>query len=140
MRDLDTAKNLLQEYTCVLVKDSSVYGSTKTGIAPMLDFLSQDLDLSGFSAADKIVGKAAAMLFVLAGVKEVYGQVMSRAAQAFLQSHGISCSCDTLTEHIINRKGDDICPMEKTVQNMDDPATAFSALLQTRKRLQAQIK
>ncbi len=35
----------------------------------MLEFISKGTDFSEYSAADRIVGRAAAMLFVLAGVK-----------------------------------------------------------------------
>ena len=126
----------MQENTCVLCKGEQVYASQKTGIAPMLDWLFEGVDLTGFSAADKIVGKAAALLFVLAGVTSVYGEVMSEGGLAVLQAHHIPCSYKTLTPYIINRKGDGICPMEQTVQQIDDPKTAYNALWETRKRLQ----
>ena len=120
------AKNLLGDCTCVMYKGTTVYASQKTGISPILDWLAEGTDLRGFSAADKIVGKAAALLFVLAGVKEVYGEVMSKAGLAALQAHGIPCAYGTLTEHIINRRGDGICPFEATVQNTSDPSAALT--------------
>lgn len=43
----------------------------------MMRFIAEGRDLSGCSAADVIVGKASAMLFVKAGINEVYGKVMS---------------------------------------------------------------
>lgn len=94
----------------------------------MVNFLAGKTDLHGFSAADRIVGKAAALLFVLAKVKEVYSEVMSKSAAAVFDKHGISYSCGVLTDRIINRKGDDICPMEKLTMNIDDPALAYSAI------------
>ena len=74
-----------------------------------------------------IVGKAA-MLFVKAGVVRVHGKVMSEAGKRFLESHGIACTYDTLTERIINRAGDDICPMEKAVADINDAEAGYSAL------------
>lgn len=136
MTDLDQAKSLLTDNTCVLVRGDKVYASQKTGIAPMLDWIDAGYDLHGFSAADKIVGKAAALLFVLAKIKEVHGEVMSEAGLAVLQAQGIPCSYGALAPYIINRKGDGICPMEQTVQTIDDPKTAYEALWETRKRLQ----
>lgn len=125
--DLERAKALLGVggNTCVLVRGGLVHSSQKTGIAPMVDFLQAGTALRGFSAADTIVGKAAALLFALAGVRAVYGTVMSRPAVAVLTAHGIAHSCATLTDNIINRAGTGLCPMETAVQNINDPAAAL---------------
>lgn len=133
MSDIERAQELLQtgEYTCVLTKADKVITATARGISPMVGFISNCTDLNGFSAADKIVGKAAALLFVLAGVKEVYAAVLSQKAQEVFLNHGIKFSCDTLAEAIINRAGTDLCPMEKAVADIDDPCAAFEAIKKT---------
>jgi len=133
MNDIERAKELFQtgEYTCVLVKDDSVYTSATAGISPMLGFIGSGIDLNGFSAADKIVGRAAAMLFVLAGVKEVFTAVLSKQAEAVFIKHGIRFSCDTLTEAILNRSGTDLCPMEKAVGDIEEPPAAIEAIKKT---------
>ena len=129
MNDLEKAKQLLTgNATCVLVRGETVYISVKSGIAPMLDYLAAGIPLEGFSAADRIVGKAAAMLFARAGVTQVYGEVMSRAGAEYLDSHGIAYSFGTLADVIINRTGTGMCPMEQTVREMDDRSSAFCAL------------
>ncbi len=135
MRDMERAKALLDTHTCVLCNGDAVYASQKTGISPMLDWLSDGADLRGCSAADKIVGKAAALLFVLAGVREVYGEIMSKAGLGVLRAHGIPCAYGTLTPYIINRRGDGMCPMEETVLTIDDPTAALDALLKKRETL-----
>lgn len=139
MTDLEKAKSILRAdgASCVLCRGEEVYRSDKPGIAPMLNFLDNGTVLNGFSAADKIIGKAAAMLFVLAGVSEVYGEVVSRAALPVLEAHGIRCSFGTLTDRIVNRAGDGICPMEATVAGIDDPVCALPALKATLARLRA---
>lgn len=138
-KDLDRAIEILNSggYTCVLCKNDIVYTSKETGIKPMMQLISKGIDLKGFSAADKIVGKAAAMLFKLVNVKVVYGEVMSEKAADFLDKHDISATYRTLTPMIINRMGTDICPMEKTVIDIDDPNEAYLALIETIKRLKA---
>lgn len=110
------------------------------GISPMMKFIAADRDLRGYCAADIIVGKAAAMLFAKAGIAEVYGETMSEAGARFLKSRGIPFSYGTLTEKIMNRKGDDICPMEKTVKNIYDPEEAYLALKQKVAELQSSAK
>jgi hypothetical protein len=133
MNDIEKAKELLQhgKYTCVLCKGDTVYTSTLRGVAPMVEWISSGKDLNGFSAADKIVGKASAMLFLLAGVKEVYAPVMSEEAINTLSHHGIRCFCDTRTDNIINRAGTGSCPMEQAVRDIQEPSAAFEAIKRT---------
>ena len=135
MHDLEKAISFLPEHTCVLCRGEAIYASTKTGIAPMLEWIAEGTDLRGFSAADKIVGKAAALLFVLSGVKEVYGQVVSRSALTVLDHHHIPYRYTACVPYIINRKGDGMCPMEETVQNISDPQNAYKALVKKRNEL-----
>ena len=120
MSDIEKAKKIFcsGEYTCVLCKGDIVFTSTSNGISPMLDFIENKTELCGFSAADKIVGKAAAILFVYAGVSQVYADVMSKQAVDFLASHNVKYSFGKLADKIINRSGTGICPMEKTVEKI----------------------
>ena len=130
MNDIETAKARFKSgsYSCVLVKGDVVYTSEQDGIAPMLGFISDGTNLTGFSVADKIVGKAAALLFVLAGVKEVFACVMSRRAVEVFAEHGVKYSFDTFAENIINRAGTDLCPMEKAVSDIENPQEAIDAI------------
>jgi hypothetical protein len=91
MADIDVAKQLMQDchYTCVLCKGDKLYISEKNGVAPMMEFIDAGVDLKGFSAADKVVGKAAALLFVLTGIGEVYAEVISSHAIAVLEKNNI---------------------------------------------------
>ncbi len=136
MTDLQKAKSLLvDDKTCVLVKGEKIYTSNKSGIAPMMEFLAQGLNLKGFSAADKIVGKAAAMLFSLAKISALHAVVLSKPALDVLQKHKIKVSYDTLTENIINRAGTGICPMEETVKDETDLQKAYEKLCEKIKQM-----
>lgn len=128
MTDLELAKANLEGHSICLCRDGSFFTDDGRGISPMIRFIGEGRDLRGYSAADVIVGKAAAMLFVKAGIVSVHGRTMSAAARDFLAQHAIPCSFDTLTERIINRQGTDICPMEKTVADISDPDAAYTAL------------
>lgn len=128
-KDLNAAITLLeQNHSIALCKGEASYTSDLRGVAPMLDFIGREVQLDGFSAADKIVGKAAAMLFAFAGVKTVYGAVMSRAAVETLERFGIEYSYKTLTDEIINRAGNRACPMEMAVHGISEPREAFEAI------------
>lgn len=128
--DLTKAKALLAKgHTCVLCKGEDTVFSDKAGIAPMLGFLAEGLELKGYSAADKIVGKAAAFLFVLAGVKTLHANVLSKEALPVLNEHDVTVTYDQLVEGIINREGTGSCPMELTVREFSDPTQAHAALV-----------
>lgn len=136
--DLIRAKALLtdSEYTCVLCRADAVCTDTRRGVAPLLAWLDSAMDLHGFSAADKVVGKAAAFLYCLLGVKEVYAPVMSQAALAVLTGNGINASYDILAEGIINRRKTGPCPMEAATKDISDPTEALEAIRQTLQQLQ----
>ena len=126
MTDLELAKRNLAGHTICLCKDGNLLTSDKRGISPMMDFIEEDRDVAGYSVADKIVGKAAAFLFVLAGITEVYAEVVSSEGKRVLDEHGIPCSFSVMTENIVNRKGDGMCPMESAVKEENDPKKAYA--------------
>jgi hypothetical protein len=128
MNDLAIAVAQLDGHSICLCKDGEFFTDDKRGIAPMMSLIGQGRDLRGFSVADIIVGKAAALLFIKAGIAAVYGKVTSSAALDTLKAAGIPCTYETLTGRIINRSGTDICPMEKTVADISDPEAAYTAL------------
>ena len=120
MSDLSVAMDHLPGHTLALCRNGAVITSDKRGVAPMVDFFSEGKDLAGYSAADKTVGKAAAMLFIKAGISELYADVLSHAALSLLESHGVKVSFTTLTDRILNRDGTGLCPMESAVIGTDD--------------------
>jgi len=139
MTDIEKAKDVFEKgnYSCVLVRGDKIITSTMTGVMPMLSFIDAKMDLKGFSVADKIVGKAAAMLFVVAGIQQVYGKTMSRKAAAVLSENGINSSYGTLIDEIVNRQGTGMCPMEKAVLAVSDPQQAPDVLSRTMMQLHA---
>lgn len=128
--NFETAKAVLErgDITCALVKAGCVHTSDKKGILPMVEFIESGVDLCGFSAADLIVGKAAALLFALAKVSQVYAGVMSKGACAVFEKYGIRFEYGTLTEEIINRQGTGACPMEEAVRDTDDAKEGFEKI------------
>ena len=137
MRDLENAIQHLDGHSICLCRGSEMITDDSKGIAPMMKLIAAGTDLRGYSAADLIVGKAAAMLFVKAGIVSVFGRVMSEAALRYLEQHALAASYDTLTEKIINRLGTDICPMEKTVETIEDADEGYAALCQKIAELKA---
>ena len=137
MDDLSKAKELLKAggITCALVAGDYEFISNRNGIAPLLELLDDGVDKSGGSVADKIVGKAAALLYALMGVKRVYAEVLSEAGRETLLAHGVEVEYGTLTDKILNRTGDGPCPMENAVKDCSDPIEAKKILTATLERL-----
>lgn len=130
MADLERARQLLEEgeYTCVLCKGDVVYSSCERGVRPVLDWITTGVDLKDFSAADKVVGKAAAFLFVLAGISRLHTAVISEPARDVLRKHGVDVKYDRCVPGIINRAGDGPCPMEAAVRETEDPEEAIDLI------------
>ena len=74
---MDELIRLLHEggYSCVIRKEE-IRTFTQRGVADLYDLLNQHpVFLHGAQVADKVVGKAAAALMVLGGVREVYTDI-----------------------------------------------------------------
>lgn len=135
MTDLQTAKQNLNGHTICLCRQGKCLCSDKRGIAPMMEFIAAGVGLAGYSAADKVVGKAAALLFVKCGVIAVYAETLSETGRAVLEEYGIAYEYQMLAEQIVNRAGTDICPMEKAVLHCNDAETAYALLKNKLKEL-----
>ena len=113
-------------YKLVVCAKDSVYVSEESGLASLLSLVGEDTWI-GAAAADKVVGKAAAMLFVLLRVKSLYAEVITETAKAVLEAQGIECVYGTLVERLIDADGK-VCPSELAVENVVDPSDAPAAL------------
>ncbi len=128
---LNRAINLLNEnqYTCVVINDKDVYWSKDRGVKPLINLLQEKKDLTGFVAADKVVGKGAAMLYQLLNIKEVYAVVISKVAYEYMKKHHIDIKYDTLVERIVNRNNTGFCPIEEAVMNIEDANLGLQAII-----------
>ena len=98
------------------------------GVRPLLQWLADGVRLDGFAAADRVVGKGAALLYARLGAAAVHACTMSESGRDALASHGITASCDALVSTILNRAGDGMCPIERSVVSIDDPDEAEPAI------------
>lgn len=118
-------------FTCILQQGERVLTSTQRGVAPLVAWL--DAGEAGCIAADKVVGRAAAFLYVLLGVRAVFAGVMSEGGRRVLSAHGIHAEYGALCDVIINRAGTGMCPMEEAVRSAVRPEEAL-ALIRRRQR------
>ena len=126
------------KYTLVICKDEDIIKSDVTGIRPVMTLIDSKKDYKGYSAADKIVGRAAAFLYALLQVKNLYGETMSKGAVEILKNAGIYYEYKTLTDYIENRQKTGMCPMDEAVKDIDNPKDAYEAIRNKIKFLQSQ--
>ena len=122
-------------YTCAAACGEEVITSRERGIRPLVELIASGKELRGAVAADKIVGKAAALLYAYLGVSALYAEVASEGAVEVCKRHGISLSYGVVAPEIVNRKGDGICPMEEAVAGIEEPRAAYLAVTEKLKRL-----
>ncbi len=77
---------------------------------------------------DKLVGRAAALLFTLLYPRSVFALAMSTGAQDVLRMAGIPFTCDAVINDVLNRMGTGPCPMEAAVSDVEEPLVAFATL------------
>lgn len=102
-----------EQCSCVIRSGEQVRIFRERGVHDLFRLLSEEPGvLDGAFVADKVVGKGAAALMILGGVREVYADVMSAGARELLAARGIRAVCAREVPHIVNRAGTGWCPVE----------------------------
>lgn len=78
--------------------------------------------------ADRKVGKAAAALMILGGVKEIYTPLISRPALSLLKGFPVKLSYDKVIDHIENRDKNGWCPLELACRDLTTPEECLDAI------------
>ena len=127
--DLARAHALLEaeNHAIVIVRDGLMIGvGDRRGVIDLLT-LSATLGPSaaGAAVADRIVGRAAALVYRAMGIKAVYAQLLSEAGETALAEGAIYYEWSERVAQILNRAHDGICPFEQAAAGVDDPAAAI---------------
>ncbi len=124
MKDLELAKSHLLENNrnFVLVRDYEIIiESSDGGIKPIFDTYTQNKEsLKDASVADRVIGKAAAIFLISGEIKQLYTDLISDVAFKLLKENGIQVEYKEKVPMILNRTGDDLCPMEKLSSKSKD--------------------
>lgn len=140
MRDLDIAKKRLYaaNLTLVVVKDTIVLFETAShkifGFLDAIDDLGSKLEDS--SVADRVVGKAVALLFVYSKISHAYAEFLSKEAKMVLEKNGVFCEWKTVIEKVLDSSRKDICPFEKAALDIINPEEAYRAFKALQKRFE----
>ena len=118
----DSGQNLL-----VFRDGEVIFSSGSRGVAPLVEAVDAfgREGLMGVVTADRIVGRAAALLNVYMGAVEVHALLISAGAEEVLGEHGVGFEFREETDAIKMRDGVVFCPFERLVQGVSDPGEAY---------------
>jgi len=140
MEDLQIARERLvrKDFTlCIVNQGKVLFESQSRGISGFLKAIDKLGErLVGASAADKVVGKAVALLSSYAHIKSLYACVLSRKAMELLKREGIHVEWNEIVESILDQCKPVACPFETVAEGIIDPEEAYKKL----KALQDSLK
>lgn len=119
---------LRREKCSLVVKNHGIVTTySKPGVRDLEYLLDHEPEvLHGAVIADKVIGKAAAAMVVVGGVKELYAEVMSKKAIPFLDEAGIAYTYGTLVDTIKEEGGR--CQLEKITAPASTPEETVALL------------
>lgn len=116
MKDIDKAVTMLEEerLTLAIVKDNNIiFTSSEKGIKPLFTAVKKyKQELKNASVADRVTGKAAAMLCDYVGIKQLKTKLISENAVNYLEKTNIIYEFNEKTPYIKNRDKTGMCPIE----------------------------
>ncbi|MEM0253930.1 MAG: DUF1893 domain-containing protein [Candidatus Bathyarchaeia archaeon] len=129
LNDLEVAKAKLlsSNLNLVIVKEGRIiFESRRRGILGFIEAIdSLGPSLKGTTVADRIVGRAIALLCLYAGVGSLYALTLSREGKEVLEQSGIYYTWEHMVDNILSPDGMDICPFEKISQGINNPVEAY---------------
>lgn len=79
--------------------------------------------------ADKVIGKVAASVLTVAGVKEIYADVISQYAIPVLEKNSVKYEYKKLVDYIQNNDKTGMCPMENKYKDEADAVKICQEML-----------
>ncbi len=118
----ESGQNLL-----VFRGEELIFSSSSRGVRPLIEAVDEigSDGLKGVVTADRIVGRAAALLNAYMGAVEVHALLISSSAKEALSENGIGFVFLEETDAIKIRDGVVFCPFERLVQEVLDPEEAY---------------
>lgn len=119
-----------ENLTCVISDSNDViFTSNKRGVAPLIDFIQSFSTNNSYYLADKVIGKAAALLCIKAGIKHINTLVISSPAKLILSNNLISYEFNTEVPAINNRTNTGLCPMEGLSKGVNTPDEMYDKVV-----------
>jgi formylmethanofuran dehydrogenase subunit E len=133
IEDLKTAKNRLTNNNvnlCIMKGGKILFESRSHGVAGFLKAVEKhEGNLEGSCIADKIVGKAIALLCVHFKIGAVYADTLSRPAETVFERFSLYAEYGSLVDNVLDAKRTSLCPFEQLIRNVLDPDDAYKKLV-----------
>ena len=133
MTKLEEVKEILHQKNASLVvayKNEEIKEYYQDKIKDIKDILrNNENQLNGAVIADKVIGKVAGSILALAGVKEIYADVISEYAIPILEKDHIKYEYKEKVKYIVNRTKNGMCPMENKYKDEKDIHRIYSEII-----------
>ena len=109
-----------QGLSLLVYNHDSLTTHANRGIQYLLQLISDQPErLKGAVAADKIIGKSAAAIMIVGGVKEVHTNVICTPARELFEANGVLVFATEEVPMIMNRDQTGMCPMDTQIANIE---------------------
>lgn len=85
--------------------------------------------LKGAIIADKVIGKVAGSILTVAGVSEIYADVISKYAIPVLEENKIKYEYNHLVDYVENNDKTGMCPMENKYKEEKDITKIYNEMI-----------
>jgi len=139
LSDLEIAKKKLhsEQAAIAIVKNGEVLFETRShrisGFLEAIDYMGAKLENA--SIADRVAGKAVALLCVYVRAKAVYANVLSKKGKIVFDDNGITCEWKKLVKNILDLDKRRLCPFEQAARDISDANEAYHAFRELQKTL-----
>ena len=109
-----------QGLSLLVYNHDSLTTHANRGIQDLLQLISeQPQRLDGAIAADKIIGKSAAAIMIVGGVKEVHTNLICTPARELFEAHNVRVFAAEEVPMILNRDRSGMCPMDTQINEVE---------------------
>ncbi len=134
MTKLEEIKQILHQKNASLVvcyENGEVKEYYQNRIQDIKNILQQNPKaLQGAIIADKVIGKVASSILAVAGVRQIYSDVMSQYAISVLEENQIPYEYKNLVDYIQNNDKTGMCPMENKYKNEKDKMVVYREMIE----------
>ena len=118
-----------QSLSLMVYNDSVLTTHDNRGIHDLLQLVSDQPErLQGAIVADKLVGRAAAAIMAVGGVRELHTNLISTPARELLEKAGIRVFAREEVPAILNRDRSGMCPMDTRIADAETPEECVQLL------------
>ena len=133
MTKLEEVKEILHQKNASLVvayKNGEIKEYYQDRIKDIKDILKENKNaLKEAIIADKVIGKVAGSILALAGVKEIYTDIISEYAIPVLEKNHIKYEYKEKVQYIVNQTKTGMCPMENKYKDEIDIHKIYSEMI-----------